>query len=125
MIIEQFVKNYIDAWSTINSNERRKLIEMIYSSTAKFYAEEPEDPSIELNGIDAVFENITRVTERLVIGQGMKTELVNYLKNHNTIRVSWQMKTSAEEITLKGMNFLQIDSSNKIEKDYIFIGVKH
>lgn len=123
--LEKFAKTYIDTWSTIDPNKRKQLVEKVYSYTARFYANEPGDPAIELFGTDAIFGNISQVTERLVIDKGLLTELIDCLKNHNTLRVSWQMKTPTGELVLKGMNFLQLNASNKIESDYIFIGIKH
>lgn len=123
--LEKFAKTYIETWSTKDANDRKQLVEKMYSSSAKFYANEPGDPAVELHGTDAILGNISQVTERLVIGNGLITELVDFLKNHNTLRVSWQMKTPTGELALKGMNFLQLDDSDKIERDYIFIGIKH
>lgn len=121
MAIEQFVKNYIDAWSTTNENERRQLIEKVYSTSAEFYANEPGDEAVEHHGLEKIYENITQVNERLVIGNGLITELTSYSENHDTLRVTWQMKTINGNIALTGMNFLQLDSSKKIKRDYIFI----
>lgn len=119
--LEQFVNDYIETWSTENSDKRRKLIEKIYSTSAKFYANEPGDEAVELQGWNKIFENITQVNERLVVGNGLITELTGFTENHNTIRVNWQMKTPKGEIAMKGMNFLILSSSRKIEKDYIYI----
>lgn len=121
MAIEQFVKNYIDAWSTTNSNERKKLIEEVYSTSAEFYANEPGDEAVEHHGLEKIYGNITQVNERLVVGNRLITELTSYSENHNTLRVTWHMKTPDGNIALKGMNFLQLDNSNKIQRDYIFI----
>lgn len=119
--LEQFVDNYIETWSTKNSDKRRELIEKVYSTSAKFYAKEPGDEAVELQGWNKIFENISQVNERLVVGNGLITELTGFTENHNTIRVTWQMKTSKGEIAMKGMNFLILNSSGKIEKDYIYI----
>ncbi|OWK97629.1 hypothetical protein AP75_10420 [Kaistella haifensis DSM 19056] len=121
MAIEQFVKNYIDAWSTTNTDERRQLIEEVYSTSAKFYANEPGDEAVEHHGLEKIYGNITQVNERLVVGNRLITELTSYSENNDTLRVTWQMKTPDGNIALKGMNFLQLDNSKKIKRDYIFI----
>jgi hypothetical protein len=117
----QFSKDYIEAWSTTDANERRKLIEKVYSTSAEFYANEPGDNAVEHLGLEKIYENITQVNERLVVGNGLITENTGYSKNHNTLRVTWQMKTPTREVAMKGMNFLILDKEGKIEKDYIFI----
>ena len=119
--LEQFVKDYIETWSTKNSNDRQRLIEKVYSPSANFYANEPGDDAVELQGWNKIFENITRVNERLVIGNGLITELTGFSENHNALRITWQMKTPKGDIVMKGMNFLILNNSKKIEKDYIYI----
>jgi hypothetical protein len=119
---KKFVTEYIEAWSTTDSKQRQELVEKMYSITAEFYADEPGDKAVNHKGTDSIFGNISQVNDRLVVGNKLITELVNYSVNHNSIKVSWQMKTPNGDLVLKGMNFLQLDTSNKIEKDYIFIG---
>ena len=119
--LEQFTKDYIETWSTTNATERRKLIEKVYASTAKFYANEPGDDAVEHHGLEKIYENITQVNERLVIGKGLITESTGYSENHNTLRVTWQMKSPNGEVVMKGMNFLILDKTDKIIKDFIFI----
>lgn len=119
--LDQFTKDYIEAWSTKDSTERQKFIEKVYSTSSIFYANEPGDESVEHQGLEKIYENITQVNERLVIGNGLITESVGYSENHNTLRVNWQMKTPNGDIAMKGMNFLILDKSGKIEKDFIFI----
>lgn len=121
MELEKFVNNYIKAWSTTKNDERHQLIEKVYSPSASFYANEPEDDAIIHQGLDKIYENITMVNERLVKGNGLITDLTSYSENHGTVRVTWQMKTSDGNPVIKGMNFLHLDHSNKIERDYIFI----
>lgn len=117
----QFTKDYIDAWSTTDANERHKLIEKVYATSAEFYANEPGDDAVEHFGLDKIYGNITQVNERLVVGNGLITENTGYSENHNTLRITWQMKTKNGEVAMKGMNFLILDKEGKIEKDYIFI----
>lgn len=119
--LEQFVKDYIETWSTTNSDFRKQLIEKVYSTSAHFYANEPGDEAVEHHGTEAIFGNITQVNERLVVGNGLITEYSGYSENHDTLRVAWQMKTSNGDIAMKGMNFLHLGTSGKIERDYIFI----
>lgn len=121
MELKLFVKNYIAAWSTTNSDERKQLIEKTYSASAEFYANEPGDEAVEHHGLERIYGNITQVNERLVIGNRLITELISYSENHDTLRINWQMKTPDGNIVMKGMNFLQLDSSRKIKRDYIFI----
>lgn len=120
--LEKLVNDYIDTWSTTDSKQRQKFVENMYSKTAEFYAEEPGDKAVNHKGIEAIFGNISQVNDRLVVGNKLITELTTYSVNHNLLKVSWQMKTPSGDLALKGMNFLQLDKSNKIEKDYIFIG---
>ena len=116
------VNDYIMAWSTVNLKQRKQLVEKVYSKTAEFYANEPGDSAVNHNGTEAIVKNISQVNERLVVGNNLTTELTGYSKNHNSLKISWQMKTPNGDLALKGMNFLQLDTSNKIERDYIFIG---
>ena len=120
--LEKLVNDYIDTWSTTDSKHRQELVEKMYSQTAEFYAEEPGDNAVNHKGTDAIFGNISQVNDRLVVGNKLSTELTTYSVNHNSLKVSWQMKTSNGDLALKGTNFLQLDTSNKIQKDYIFIG---
>ncbi len=120
--LEKFVNDYIETWSTTDSKQRQKLVENMYSKTAEFYAEEPGDQAVNHKGTDAIFGNISHVNDRLVVGNKLVTELTAYSVNHNSLKVSWQMKTPNGDLALQGMNFLQLDTSNKINKDYIFIG---
>lgn len=119
--LEQFIKDYIQTWSTSDSKERQILIEKVYSTSSIFYANEPGDESVEHQGLEKIYDNITQVNERLVIGNGLITEPTGYSENHNTLRVTWQMKTPNGDIAMKGMNFLILDKSGKIKKDFIFI----
>lgn len=118
---EQFVKNYIHAWSTTDADERKQLIEKVYSASAIFYANEPGDDAVTHHGTDRIYENITQVNQRLAVENKLVTECTGYSENHNTLRVIWQMKTPDGIAVMKGMNFLQLNSSMKIERDYIFI----
>ncbi len=120
--LKQFVKDYIETWCTTNPEVRKRLIEKVYSSTAKFYAEEPGDKAVEHHGLEEIFENITQVSERLVIGNGLITESTGYSKNHDALKVSWEMKKPNGDIAMKGMNLLHLDTLGKISRDYIFIG---
>ena len=120
--LEKLLNDYINTWSTTDSKHRQELVEKMYSKTAEFYAEEPGDQAVNHKGIDAIFGNISQVNDRLVVGNKLITELTTYSVNHNSLKVSWEMKTPNGDLALKGMNFLQLDTSNKIEKDYIFIG---
>lgn len=119
--LEQFTKDYIEAWSTTNPNERQQLIEEVYATSVEFYANEPGDDAVEHHGLEKIYENITQVNERLVVGNGLITESTGYSENHNTLRVTWQMKTPNGEVVMKGMNFLILDKTGKIAKDFIFI----
>ncbi len=118
---EQLVKNYIIAWSTTNSKERKQLVEKIYSNSAEFYANEPGDIPVKHIGIEKIYENITQVNERLVKGNELLTELTGYSENHGTLKVAWKMKTPDGKIAMRGTNFLHLNHSHKIERDYIFI----
>ena len=118
----QFVKDYIETWSTTNLEYRKLLIDKLYSSTAKFYANEPGDNAVEHNGLNDIFKNITQVNERLVVNNGLITESTGYSKNHDALKVTWEMKKSSGEIVMKGINLLHLDKSCKILQDYIFIG---
>lgn len=120
--LEKLVNDYIETWSTTDSKQRQKLVETMYSKTAEFYAEEPGDQAVIHKGVVAIFGNISQVNDRLVVGNKLITELTTYSVNHNLLKVCWQMKTLNGDLALKGMNFLQLDKSNKIEKDFIFIG---
>ena len=118
----QFVKDYIETWSTTNPEDRKRLIEKVYSSNAKFYAEEPGDKAIKHHGLEEIFGNITQVNERLVIGHGLITESTGFSKNHDALKVTWEMKKSNGEVAMKGMNILHLDTLGKISRDFIFIG---
>ncbi|MBT31813.1 MAG: hypothetical protein CMO01_19315 [Thalassobius sp.] len=119
--LEQIAKDYIEAWSTTNALERQRLIEKVYSTSAEFYANEPGDDAVQHYGLEKIYKNITQVNERLVVGNGLITESKGFSENHNTLRVTWQMKTPNKEVVMKGMNFLVLNQSGKIEKDFIFI----
>lgn len=119
--LEQFAKDYIETWSTTNATERQELIEKIYSTSAEFYANEPGDEAVEHHGLEKIYKNITQVNERLVVGNGLITESTGFSENHSTLRITWQMKTPNGEVAMKGMNFLILDQSGKIKKDFIFI----
>ncbi len=118
---EQFTKDYIAAWSTTDADERKQLIEKVYSTSAEFYANEPGDDAAEHHGLEKIYENITQVNERLVVGNGLLTESTGYSENHSALRVTWQMKTPNGDVAMKGMNFLMLNDDGKIEKDFIFI----
>lgn len=120
--LEKLVNDYINTWSTTDSKQRQKLVENMYSKNAEFYAEEPGDQAVNHKGVEAIFGNISQVNDRFVVGNKLITELTTYSVNHNLLKVCWQMKTPNGDLALKGMNFLQLDKSNKIEKDFIFIG---
>ncbi len=119
--LEQFVKDYIEAWSTTNASERQKLIEKVYSTKAEFYANEPGDEAVKHYGLDKIYENISQVNDRLVVGNKLITESTGFSENHNTLRITWQMKIPSGDVAMKGMNFLILDQAGKIEKDFIFI----
>jgi len=119
--LEQFVKNYIQAWSTTDAGKRKQLMEKVYSASATFYANEPGDDTVMHHGMDRIYENITKVNQRLTIENGLVTECTHYCENHNSLRVSWHMKTHDTTVVITGMNFLQLNDSMKIEGDYIFI----
>lgn len=118
---EQLVNQYIEAWSTTNSDRREKLVQQVYSRSADFYANEPGDKAVNHHGWSDINKNIAQVNDRLVVKNGLKTELTSFSINHQTLRVAWQMKTQKDEVALQGMNFLVLDNSGKIYKDFIFI----
>ncbi|MDR2145524.1 MAG: hypothetical protein LBE91_03565 [Tannerella sp.] len=120
--LKQFVRDYIEAWSTANAGERKQLIGKLYAESADFYANEPGDDAMERHGQEEIFANITQVNERLVVNNGLLTECIGYSINHNTLKISWLMKTPNGDVAMRGMNFLLLDASGKIAKDYIFIG---
>ncbi len=120
--LDQFVKTYISAWTTIDAAARKKLIAQSYSSDAKFFADEPNDEPVQHFGLQAIFENITQVNQRLSIENGLATECLDYAGNHQALRVRWQMKGPDGGIALKGMNLLLRNAEGKIISDYIFIG---
>ncbi|KAF5293299.1 hypothetical protein FQR65_LT20102 [Abscondita terminalis] len=84
--LEQFVKNYIQAWSTTDAGKRKQLMEKVYSASATFYANEPGDDTVMHHGMDRIYENITKVNQRLTIENGLVTECTHYCENHNTLR---------------------------------------
>jgi hypothetical protein len=119
--LDQLVSEYIKAWSTTNSDDRKNLVESVYSDTAKFFANEPGDEAVNYQGWKKIHGNITQVNNRLTVENGLITELIGFTENHGTLRVTWQMKTANGEIALKGMNFLKLTKERKIKEDYIFI----
>jgi hypothetical protein len=119
--LEQLVKDYIEAWSTTNANHRKQFIEKVYSTSAEFYANEPGDEAVEHHGLEKIYGNISQVNNRLVVENGLITECTGYAENHDALRVCWQMKMPDGNIAMKGMNFLQLDTAGKIQRDYIFI----
>lgn len=119
--LDVLANHYIDAWSTTNGETRKSLISKVYSTEAEFYANEPGDEAIKHVGLDAIFQNISQVNDRLVTTNGLITKLISFSKNHDVLRVSWEMITTDGEIALKGMNLLLLSPTGKINKDYIFI----
>ncbi|WP_343618605.1 hypothetical protein [Flavobacterium sp.] len=118
--LDQFVNDYIETWSTVDSQIRKRLVEKVYSNSAEFFVNQPEGSPTKHSGAEAIFKNISNVNERMVIGDKLETEFTGYSENHDTLKVTWQMKTINGEIVVKGMDFLQLENS-KIIKDYLFI----
>lgn len=119
--LEQLVKDYIEAWSTKDPIYRKQLIDKVYSPSADFYAEEPDDNAVKHQGLEEILGNITQVNERLVVSNGLITECTGYSENHNAVKVTWQMKTANGDIAMRGIIFLLFDTFGKIMRDYIFI----
>jgi hypothetical protein len=119
---DNFVKSYIDAWSTKDDTEREELVAKVYADDAAFYANEPGDGPVEHHGVADITANITRVNVRLVQGKGLITESTGFAVNHDVLRVSWRMITPDGKVAMTGMNLLSRDASGKISQDYIFIG---
>jgi hypothetical protein len=120
--VQQFVKDYIDAWSTTDAESRKKLIAKVYANDVDFYANEPGDGPIEHHGIAAITANIANVNARLVQGKGLKTESTGFSVNHDALKVPWRMMTPDGKVAMTGMNLLLLNKSGKISLDYIFIG---
>jgi len=119
---EQFVKDYIEAWSTKDDATRKELIAKVYSNTADFYANEPGDGPVERHGIQEIYDNITQVNARLVQGKGLITERAGFAANHDALKVAWRMTTSDGNAAMTGMNLLLRNKEGKIVQDFIFIG---
>jgi hypothetical protein len=120
--VEQFVKDYIQAWSTTDAELRKKLVANVYANDVDFYASEPGDGPIEHHGAADITTNIAGVNARLVQGKGLITESTGFSLNHDALKVSWRMKTPDGKVAMTGMNLLLCDTAGKIARDYIFIG---
>ncbi len=120
--IDQFVKDYITAWSTKEDDLRKDLITKLYAPDADFYADEPGDSPVKRHGHDEIMQNITQVNVRLVQGKGLDTESTGSVVNHDMVKVAWKMTTPDGTVAITGMNILIRDSNDKIIRDYIFIG---
>lgn len=118
--LDQLVSDYIETWSTVDSQIRKQLVEKVYSNSAEFFVNQPEGSPTKHSGSEAIFTNISNVNERMVIRDKLETEFTGYSENHDTLKVTWQMKNLNGEIVVKGMDFLQLQNS-KIIKDYLFI----
>jgi hypothetical protein len=119
---EQFVKDYIEAWSTKDDVTRQELVTKVYADDAAFYADEPGDGPVDHHGLADIAANVTRVNVRLVQGKGLITESTGFAVNHNALKVFWRMTTPDGQVAMTGMNVLLRDATGKISQDYIFIG---
>lgn len=119
---EQFVDDYITAWSTQDNNLRKELIAKLYASNADFYATEPGDGPVERHGLAELMDNITQVNVRFVQDKGLITESTGFAVNHDVIKVSWKMSAPDGTVAMTGMNLLTRNSDSMIIRDYIFIG---
>lgn len=119
---EQFVTSYIAAWSTQDSDQRRRLIDQLYAEDAEFYAEERDDDPVQCRGRAEIMENITQVNQRLTQGAGLVTESTGSVENHDLLRVSWKMIAPDGTLAMTGMNLLLRNSKGEIARDYILIG---
>jgi hypothetical protein len=120
--VEEFVKDYINAWSTTDAGARKALVAKVYADDVDFYANEPGDGPVEHHGVAEITANIARVNARLVQGKGLITESTGFSVNHDALKVSWQMMTPDRKVAMTGMNLLLRNASGKISRDYIFIG---
>jgi hypothetical protein len=119
---ENFVREYIAAWSITDDDERSRLVHALYAQDAEFFADEPGDGPVERRGVKEIVDNITQVNVRLVQGKGLNTEATGFAVNHDVVRVSWKMSIPEGTVVMTGMNLLTRDSDGLIVKDYIFIG---
>ena len=121
-LTEHFVSSYIAAWSTQDSDERRRLIDQLYAEDAEFYAHEPGDDPVQRRGRDEIMDNITQVNQRLTQGSGLATESTGFVENHDLLRVSWKMTAPDGNVAMTGMNLLIRNSDRQVVRDYILIG---
>lgn len=121
-IDETFMQDYIAAWTVEDSNTRTTLVEKLYAENAIFYANESNGPAIERHGLAEIDANITQVNDRLVKDKKLITVGTGFAVNHDTIRITWSMKTADGVTAMTGMNILQRRDDGKIVRDYIFIG---
>lgn len=119
---EQFVDSYIAAWSTQDSDQRRRLIDRLYAEDAKFYADEPGDDPVQRRGRAEIMDNITQVNQRLTQGTGLVTESTGFVENHDLLRVSWKMTAPGGNVAMTGMNLLIRNNDGEVVRDYILIG---
>ena len=119
---EQFVKDYIEAWSTKDDATRATLVRKVYAEDAYFYASEPNDVAIKIHGLAEITANIAHVNTRDIQGNGLTIETKKFDVNYDAVKVSWQMMTGDGNVAMTGMNILLRDTSGKILHDYIFIG---
>lgn len=119
---QELVSAYIAAWSTKDSDERRRLIDRVYAEDAEFFADEPGDPAVQRRGRAEITENITQVNERLTQGIGLTTDSTAYVENHDLLRVSWQMTSPDGDVAMTGMNLLIRNADGQVVRDYIMIG---
>ena len=119
---EEFARTYIAAWSTEDADERRGLVDQLYSEEAEFFAAEPGDAAVERRGRTEIFDNISDVNERLTQRSGLATTGTGVSVNHDLLRVSWEMTTADGGTALRGMNLLTLNIAGMIVRDYIFIG---
>jgi hypothetical protein len=119
---EQFVKDYIAAWSTEDDATRKELVAKVYADDASFYAHAHGDDPVECHGTTEIVANMRQVNVRLVQGKGLITESIGFAANHDALKVSWQMMTPDGKVAMTGMDMLLRDVAGKISQDYIFIG---
>ncbi len=111
----------IAAWSTQDSDQRRRLIEQLYAEDAEFYAEPGDDP-VQRRGRTEIMDNITQVKRRVTQGVGLTTESTGFAENHDLLRVSWKMTAPDGNVAMAGMNLLIRNSDGVVVRDYILIG---
>lgn len=113
--LDETVKIYCDAWSEVDIDKRRQLLERVWVEDGTY-----TDPVSHVEGRDALLNRITAHFEKFPGTQIVPSSRADL--HHGMIRFTWKFIGADGKVRNEGMDFGEIASDGRLRKIVGFFG---